>query len=190
MRLTLVLAGGADLFPQEGDCVQAHDIGALVGPKQDDVEDLDEDRRIAVVEVPLVGVEHGHHPLAHCLVEREVAGCGLREYLGHGLLEHVRDVTVIKDVVVVLVLCISLSRLLCPLVLVRCVVDHHVKGQKDVSAPHRAAELTQLVHCADALVDVAKVTDRIAAVACALGTLENRHDVDHVHTEFLQVAEA
>ena len=108
VRLAFVLAGGADLLPEEGHRVQAHDIRALVGPEKDDVQHLDEHGGVAVVEVPLVAVEDRHHPLAHGLVVGEIAGRGLRKDLGHGLLEHVRDVAVVENVVVVLVFLFAL----------------------------------------------------------------------------------
>ncbi len=54
VRLAFVLAGGSDLFPQKGNCIEAHDIRALVRPEKDDVEHFDEYRGIAVVQIPLV----------------------------------------------------------------------------------------------------------------------------------------
>ena len=155
----------ADLLPQERHRVQAHDVGALVGPEQDDVDHLDEDGRVAIVEIPLVVVEHRHHPFPHVLVPGEVPGGGLGEDLRHGLLEHVGHVAVVEDVVVVLIFDFSAPGPLRPLVLVRCVIGDHVERQEHAARVHGLGKLAKVFQSADGGIDLAEVADRIAAVA-------------------------
>jgi hypothetical protein len=73
--------------------------GQTPGLPEDDVEHLDEDLRIGVIEVPLIVVEHGHHPPPHLPVPGEVAGAALRKNLRHRLLEQVRDAAIGEGVV-------------------------------------------------------------------------------------------
>ncbi len=64
VRLPQVLTGGSELFPQKGHRIEADHIGAVIGPVENDVDHLDEDPWVGVVQIPLVGVEDRHRPLA------------------------------------------------------------------------------------------------------------------------------
>jgi hypothetical protein len=187
VRLAFVLAGAADLLPEEGHGVQAQDVRPHVGPVEDDVDHLDEHGRVPVVEVPLVGVEHGHDPLAHGLVPGEVAGGRGREDLGHGLLVGVGDAAVVEDVVVVLVLLLPCPGAYGPFVLIGGVVDHDVQDQEDFAAAQGAREVFDVVEGAVPVVDPAEVAHGVAAVVVFPGAVEDGHDMDHVHPELLDV---
>ena len=189
VRFAFILAGTAYFFPEKRDCIQPQNIGPLVGPEEDVIRRFDKDIWVVIIEIPLVGVEHRHHPLSHGLVPCEVARGGLRKDLRHGLLVHVGYFPVREDVVVVLVPLVACARRLGPRVFIRCVVQHHVQGQKHVAPAHPSRQFAQLLQSAVTGVDVAEIAHRVTAVTGPLGALEDRHDMHHVHAEFLKVGQ-
>ena len=189
MRLLFILAGGTNFLPQERHRIQAQDIRALVGPVQNDVQHLDQHGGVAVVEIPLVFIEYRHHPLVYPFIEGEIAGSGLRKHLGHGLLEHVRHRSIVVNVVVVLVLFFPGERALRPLVLIGGMVQNHVECQQDIALAKVFGNRAQLLHGAGSGHDVAKIVDRITAIAGACGTLHDRQHMDQVHTQLLQIGQ-
>lgn len=74
MRLLQILTACAYLLPKKRDRIKTHDIGTAVGPEEDHIDHFDENCRVAVVEIPLVTVEDGHHPFPHLLIPGEVPG--------------------------------------------------------------------------------------------------------------------
>ena len=124
-----ILAVGAEALPDEGHRVQAQDLDALVGEEQHLFHHAVEDHRVLVVQVPLVGVEGGPHPLLDAGAVGEGAGVVLGEDLGHGALVGVGHLAVGVHSIVGLVLPVTGEGLPCPLVLIRGVVEHEVQGE-------------------------------------------------------------
>ena len=189
MCLAFVLAGRADLLPQEGHGIEAQDVGTLVRPEQQCIEHFDQHCRVPVVEVPLVVVEYRHDPLAQRFVPGEIAGRGLRKDFRHGLFEQVRHIAVFEDVKVILVALFAGPCLPGPLVLVGHVVHHHVERQQHVPFTKPSRQFAQVVEAADAFVDVAVIAYGVAAIAGPRRTLQDGHHVQQVDSQFLQVAE-
>ena len=54
---------------------------AQICQMQDALGHVHEHRRICVVQIPLIIVEGGQHPLVHFLTPCKVAGCGVGEHL-------------------------------------------------------------------------------------------------------------
>lgn len=96
MYLRQIAAGGAQLFPDVGYRVNAEHLHAQICQMQNTFGHVHEHCRVCVVQVPLVVVEGGQHPLVHFLAPCKVAGGGVGEHLRHGLLVLVGDGAVLK----------------------------------------------------------------------------------------------
>ena len=127
MRFAFVLANSADLFPKKCHGIETNNVCALIPPEQNHVEHFNKHIRIAVIEIPLVIVEHRHHPTLHFVAKGEVAGRGFGKDLRHGLLEHVRYLAIVIGVVILLIPCVADLGLHRPRMFVRGVVDDHIQ---------------------------------------------------------------
>ena len=186
VRLGQVLAHRAQAFPHKGHRVHAQNLGAQVGNRQHFARHGGKHGGVAVVQVPLETVEGGPHPATIGQL-RERAGVLVGEDLAHGLVVRVGQRAVGEDVVKIRVLRVARHRTRGPGVLVRGVVKNKVQHQADALGTQRGGQVLQVFHLAQGRVHLAVAADRVAAVAVAVGALEQRHQVQIRQPQLLEV---
>ena len=132
---------------------------------------------VAVVEIPLEGIEARQHPAAHVLVPGEVARRGRREHLRHGLLVAVGNGPVGIAEVVCLRLRIPRLGPHGPFMRVRRVVHHEVKAQADTGSAQRPRQRDQILIRAQRGIDRIKVLHSVAAIVLRMRHFQQRHQV-------------
>ena len=177
VHLGQVAAGGAQLLPDIGHRVDAQHLHAQVGQVQHAAGHLHQHRGVAVVQVPLVGVEGGQHPLVHLLAPGKVARGGVGEDLGHRLLILVGHGAVVKAVVEVLVIGVPGHGPAGPFVAGSGVVHHEVQAQADARRPQLLGQGGQVGVGAKGGIHLVEVLHRIAAVVVGMGHLQQGHQV-------------
>ena len=182
-----VAARRADLFPDVRRRIQTDDIYAVVAEVEHIRGHIVEYDGICIVEVPLIGPEGGHNDLACLFAPGEVAGCGLREYLGDGLLELVRNGPVIIEEIAVLIFLLARLRALCPLVVFAGVVHDEVQAYAHAACVAVVSQRGQIFHGAQLRLYFSEIRNRVAAVASILGALQKGHQVQIVDAAFLDV---
>ena len=135
VHLRQVAASGAQLLPDVGHGINAEHLHAKVGEVQNALGHVHEHRRVCIIQIPLIIVEGGQHPLVHLLTPCKVAGCGVGEHLRHGLLVLVGDGAVVIEMVIRLkprVACLCRHR---PAVGAGGVVHDKIQTQADAGFP-------------------------------------------------------
>ena len=189
MHLGQVTAAGAQLFPDIGHGVDAEHVHPQIGQEQQVAGHLVKDHRVAVVHIPLVGIEGGQHILAHLLAPDEVARRGVGEHLGHGLLKLAGNVIVVIALVAGLVLRVAFTGTDGPVVLIGGMVDDKVQAQ---AHPPGAAGIRQLFQgfiAAQPRVHLTKVAHGVSPVVELFRHLEQRHQMQIAHLQFRQIVQ-
>ena len=187
VNLRQVAARCADLFPDIRRRIQTDDVYAVVAEVEHIRGHIVEYDGIRIVQIPLIGPECGHDDLACLLAPGEVAGRGLREYLGNGLLELVRNGPVIIEEETVLIFLLACFRALRPLVVLTGVVHDEVKAYAHAACMAVVSERCEVIHGTQLRLDFAEIGNRVAAVASILGALQQRHQVQVVDAALLDV---
>ena len=182
-----VAAGGAQLLPDVGDRVQTDHINASVGEVQKVFRHVVEDHGVGVVQVPLVGIEVGHDHLLAVIQPGKAAGGSSGEHLGDRLLKFTGNIPVVVEEVALPVARLSGTGLAGPLVVLTGVVHHKVQAQADVLLPAGVGQRLQVLHGPQLGLDPAEVGHGVAAVAAALGALQQGHQVQIVDAALLNV---
>ena len=184
-----VAATGAQLLPDVGHSIQPNDVNAPVGQVQQILSHVVHDHGVCIVQVPLIGVEGGHHHLLAILQPGEVAGgCG-GEHLGHRLLIPVGNVPVVVEEVALPVARLPCPGLFGPLVVLAGVVHHKVQAQAGALGSAGISQSLQVLHGAQLGLHRAEVRHGIAAVAAPFGAQQQRHQVQVVHSTLVEVAQ-
>ena len=131
-----------------------------------------EHRRVCVVQIPLVVVEGGQHPLVHLLAPGKVAGRGVGKYLRHGLLVSVRDGAVIKQVVVGLKPRVARLGRHGPAVGAGGVVHNKIQTQADAGLAQFAGQIFEVFIRAESRVYGVEILHRIAAIVVRMRHLQ------------------
>ena len=97
MYLRQVTAGGAELFPDVWNGINADDIDSLVDEIEHIVYHLVKDNRVRIVQIPLVWIERRHDKFMAVLSPGKVARCRCREYLRTGLFIFGRNIVVVEE---------------------------------------------------------------------------------------------
>ena len=189
MHLGQIAAAGAQLFPDIGYRVDAQHLHAQIGKVQDAFDHLHKHRRIAVIQIPLVGVEGGQHPLVHLLIPCEVARRGVGEHLRHGALVLVGNGAVLKAVVIRLIGAVPRLGPHGPFVGVGSVVHHHIQTQADARFAQLCRQRGQVLIGAEGRVHLLKTFHRVAAVIVGMGHFQQRHQVQIGQLLFLQIGQ-
>ena len=187
MDLGEVAAVGVQFLPDVGHGVQPDDVHALVAQEEHVLRHVVEDHGIAVVQVPLVGVEGGHHHLARLLVPGEVARGGGGEDLRHGTLEADGDLPVVIEEIALLTGPVAGLGPAGPFMVLAGVVHHEVQAQGDAPVMTVAGQGGQILHGAQLRLDLSKVRHGVAPVAAALGAFQQGHQVQIADAAFLHV---
>ena len=189
VHLRQIAAGGAQLLPDIGHRVNAEHLYAQICQMQDALGHIHEHRRVCIVQIPLVVVEGGQHPLVHLLAPCKVAGCGVGEHLRHGLLVLVGDGTVLVEVVIGLkprVVCLCRH---CPAVGAGGVVHDKIQTQADAGFPQFPGQVFQIRIGAKGRVYGIEILHRIAAIVVGVGHLQQGHQVQIGQLLLLEVGQ-
>jgi hypothetical protein len=185
--LGLVLAGGAEALPDEGDRVEPEHLHAEVGQRQDDVGELAQHGGVRPGQVPLVVVEGRPDPARELVVPGEVAGREVGEHLRQGGLVGVRHLPVGVDVEVGPLVGVAGAGGRGPLVLTRDVVQHQVEAQADPVGAQRRRQLAQVLERAEVGAHRPVVHHRVAAVVGRRTRGQQRHQVQVADAEVTEV---
>ena len=131
-----------------------------------------EHRRVCVVQIPLVVVEGGQHPLVHLLAPGKVAGRSVGKYLRHSLLVLVRDGAVIKQVVVGLKPRVARLGRHRPAVGAGSMVHNKIQTQADAGLAQFAGQIFEVFIRAESRVYGIEILHRIAAIVVRVGHLQ------------------
>ena len=189
MHLGQIPAGGAQLLPQVGHRVDAQHLHPQVGQAKHTAHHIVEHRGIAVVQVPLVGVEGGAHILAHLLHVNEAARRGLREYVGDGLFHLPGDIRAVEANVTVDVLPLARLGPHRPFVGVGGVVDDKIQAQAHPPPAHGCCQGTQVLIRPQRGVHLVKVLHGVAAIVVRVRHFQQGHQVHIGNPLLLEVTQ-
>ncbi len=167
VHLGQVLAVGALALPQERHGVEAQHVDTEVGEAEHDGQHLEQDVGVRPVEVPLVVVEGGPHPLFGVGQPREVARRERREDLPQRALVAIRHRAIGEEPVVLPVVLVAGTGGQCPGVLGGSVVDDEIDAQVRVTSVQRRRERAEIVHRPEAGFDLVEGHDGVATVVLA-----------------------
>ncbi len=185
--LRKIPAVGAQLLPDVGNRVDADDVDSAVGKVQKIPCHLVEYDRVPVIQIPLIGIERGHHILAQLRKIGEIPRCRLGEHLRHGALKLRRQAVIVVEEIPVLVFSFSCPRTPCPLVLLGCVIHNEVQADTDSPAVAVLCQLRQILHRPQTRQYLSKIRNRVAAVAPALRRVQKGHEMQIIDAALLQI---
>ena len=189
MHLRQIAAGGAQLLPNIGHGINAEHLYAQICQMQNALGHVHEHCRVCVVQVPLIVVEGGQHPLVHLLAPCKVAGGRVREHLRYGLFVLVGNGAVIVAVIIRLIGCISGFCRHGPTVGAGSVVHDEIQTQADVGFAQFAGQILQILICAEGRVYRVEILHGIAAVIVGVGHLQQGHQVQIGQLLLLEVGQ-
>ena len=189
VHLGQIAAGGAQLLPDVGHGVNAEHLHAKVGEVQDALGHVHEHRRVCIIQIPLIIVEGGQHPLVHFLTPGKVAGGGVGEHLRHRLLVLVGDGAVLVEVVIRLKPRVARLCRHGPAVGAGGVVHDKIQAQADAGFPQLPCQVFQIFVGAKGRVYGIKILHRIAAIVVGVGHLQQGHQVQIGQLLLLQVGQ-
>ena len=109
-----ISAVGTQLLPDVGYRVNSDHVHPLVSQEQEVVHHLIKHPKIAVIQIPLIGIEGGHDKVAAIVQPSEITRSGSGENLGNGLFILRRDRPVIEEEIAAHILPVSLTGFPCP----------------------------------------------------------------------------
>jgi len=189
VHLRQIAAGGAQLLPDVGYRINAEHLYAQICKVQDAPGHVHEHRRVGIVQIPLVVVEGGQHPLVHLLTPCKVAGRGVGEHLGHSLLVLVGDGAVLVEVVIGLKPRVARLCRHGPAVGTGGVIHDKIQTQADAGLAQLPGQVFQVFVGAKGRVYGVEVLHRIAAVVVGVGHLQKGHQVQIGQLLFFQVGQ-
>ena len=181
MYLRQVTAGGAELFPDVWNGIDADDIDSLVDEIEHVVDHLIENNRVRIVQIPLVWVECCHDKFVTVLSPGKVARCRCREYLRAGFLIFGRNVVVIEKEVTVLILFFSGKCTSGPLMILGSVVHNEIHAETHALVVAFFRECSQILHRSKGRLYGTVIGNGIAAVTLSFRSGKERHQVQIIH---------
>ena len=189
VHLRQIAAGGAQLLPDIGHGINAEHLYAQICQMQNALGHVHEHCRVCIVQVPLIVVEGGQHPLVHLLAPCKVAGGRVGEHLRYGLFVLVGNGAVIVAVIIRLIGCISGFCRHGPTVGAGSVVHDEIQTQADACFAQFAGQILQILICAEGRVYRVEILHRIAAVVVGVGHLQQGHQVQVGQLLLLEVGQ-
>ena len=177
----------AKLLPDIRCCVKTDNINAVVAEIQHISCHIVENDRVAVVQIPLIRIEHSHDRLADFRNPCEVAGRSCREYLRNGLLIFIRNCPVVKEEVSVLILFLAGACSLRPLMILARMIHDEVEADIHSLGMAVNGKLIEVFHCTELRLDLSEIGNSITAVAAVFRTLKKRHQVNEVGAALLNI---
>ena len=187
MHLRQVPAVGSQLLPDIRNGVQTDHVDAAVGKEQHVGRHVVEDHAVGVVQIPLIRIEGGHDDLTAVLKPGKVARRRGREDFGHGLFIHGRNVPAVVEIIAGTGGRVSFPGQLCPGVLLAGMIHDKVESDADAGLVAVGGKLFKILHGAELRLDLPEIGNRISAVVLALGTVEERHQMEIIHAAAFDV---
>ena len=184
--LRQVFAACAHLFPNKGNGIHAQNINAQVGKKHHFACHGTEYPWIAVIQVPLEGVECCPYP-ASVFQLGEAARMLVGEDFTQGAVVLVGHPTVRENVVEIVVERIADGAAFCPFVFVGSVVEDEIDNGGNTCFVQGGNDIAQVVYCAQCRIDIAVAADRISAVAFAFRAFKQGHQVQIGQAQLLEI---
>ena len=169
--LRQVFAACAHLLPNKGNGIHAQNINAPVGKEPHFACHGTEYPWVAVIQVPLEGVERRPYP-ASVFQLGEAARVLVGEDFTQGAVVLVGHPAVREDVVEIVVKRIAGGSAFCPFVFVGSMVEDEIDNGGNTCFVQGGNDIAQIVYRTQCGIDVAVAADRIAAVAFAFGTFK------------------
>ena len=189
VHLGQVPAVRSQFLPDIGNCINADDVHALVGQVEEIIHHLIEHPRVAVVQIPLIGIESGHHIMPHLRKVCEVARRRRREYLGHGLLIFLRDRRICIEEVAAHIFAVSLAGFYRPLMILRRMIHHEIHAQTDPFVMAFLRQFRQIIHGSQIRLYFPEIRHRITAVRAAFRGIQEGHQMDVIHIAAFKIRE-
>ena len=180
VHLLQIPALGPQFLPNVRNCINADNINAPVGQVQEIGHHFIEHPGIAVVQVPLVGVEGGHHIVTALRQPGEISRGRGGEHLGNSLFIDTRNVPGIEEEVPAHVFPFPIPGPDRPLVILAGVVHHEIHAHLDALFMAGLGQFFQVLHGTQLFLDLAEVLHRVAAVTAAGNRVQEGHQVDVV----------
>ena len=184
-----IAAAGAQLLPYVRYGVEPDDVHPLIAQVEHVVHHVRQHGGVGIVQIPLVGIEGGHDDLSGFLAPGEAPRRGGGKDLGHGFVEFVGDVPAVVEEIAGLAFRVARPGAHGPGVILAGVVHHEVQAEDDPPGMAVLRQGGQIGHGAQLRLDLAEVRHGVAAVAAALGALQQRHQVQVVHAAVLYVVQ-
>ena len=189
MHLRQVPALRSELLPDIRHCIQTDNIDTVIAEIQHIGRHVVENSRIAVVKIPLIGIECGHDDLPHLRAPGEIPGRGGRENLRHRLFKLIRNRPIVEEEEHILVFLFSPLRANRPLMILAGMVHDKIKTHTHAVPMALARQLREIRHRPELRLHGAKIRHRIPAVAPILRALQKRHQMQIVDPALFQIIE-
>ena len=189
MHLRQVAAVGAEFLPDIGHRVEADDIDAAVAEVQHVLGHVVEHRGIAVVQVPLIGIEGRHDDFVRLVAPAEIPGGRRREDLRNGPFKQIGNRPVLIEEVALLRFRVAGTGLPRPFVILARMVHHKIEADRNAAFVTVRREGFQIFHRAQLRLDTAEIRHRIAAVAAPRRAHQQGHQVQIVDAAFRDIIE-
>ena len=187
MDLRKVPAVGAELLPDIGHCIEAHDIHAVIAEIQHVCGHVIEDRRVCIIEIPLVRIESRHDDFLRFFIPGEVSRRCCREDFRNRLFVFVRNGPVIIEEVPALIFRISLSCFYRPFMIFAGVIHDEVQTERNAPLMAFLRQRGKILHRAELRIHLSEIRHRVAAVASSFRAFQQRHQMKIVHAAFFNV---
>ena len=187
VHLRQIAAVCPKFLPDIGNRIQAHDVDPAVCQIQHVGRHIVEDHAVAVIKVPLIGIESRHDDLLAFGKPGKIARRGRREYLRHRLLIFQRNGPVVIEEIAASGRLVALARQLCPDMILACMVHDEIEGNADPCLMAVVRQFFQILHGAQFRLHLTEIRYRVAAVIASLGTVQKRHQVQVVHAASFDV---
>ena len=186
MYLGQIPAGGAQLLPDIRNRVQPDDVHSPVGQIQHVLRHIVEHRRVCVIEVPLIGIEVRHDNPAVLQLGKAPRRSG-GEHLGHRLFELPGNIPAVVEEIPLPISRRSGSGLSGPLMVLAGVIHDEIQTHQHPALPAGICQRLQIFHRPQLRLHRAEIGDGIPAVAAALGTFQQGHQMEVVDPALLQI---
>ena len=167
----------SQLLPDIGNGIETNDVNALICQKQQVLRHVVEDHGIAVVEVPLIGMEEGHDDLAAVRKPGEIPRRGSGKHLWHGLLVLIWDIPVVKEEVPAARHEIPCPGRPGPGMIAAGVIHDKIQTEADIPPSALIGQSGQILHCPQLRLYGSEIGHRIASVALIPDRFQKRHQM-------------
>ena len=189
VHLRQIPAGGPQRLPDVGRRVQPDHVHPVVAQVQHIVRHVRQHPGVHVVQIPLVGIESGHHHFPRLRAPGEVPRRGGGKHLRHGLFIRVGNLPVVVEEIPVPVFLLSGPGPPGPLMILAGVVHDKIQAHGDSPSAAVLRQVPQILHGAQLRLHLPEIADGVAPVAAALRALQQGHQVQVVHAALRQVVQ-
>ena len=189
MHLGQVPAGSARRLPEIGQGVQPDHIRPVVAQVQHRFRHVAEHGGVAVVQVPLVGMEQGHDHFSGFRAPGEAARRLGRADRGYRLLVPVGNIPAVVEEVAVPILRLPGPGPAGPVMVLAGMVHYKVQANGDAPGAAVIRQGSQVFHCPQLRLHLPEIADGISPVALFPGAFQQRHQVQEARPAVLKIVQ-